>query len=321
MSAGILKANELNEIKEVLASDQASTMIERDVYWPKWDSPWWYFLLLEETDRLADVPVEKFKELLVCADRQYLHTFPVKEEEFPENLNPYTEIVCFCFLGSLMRLASKVDFDVFAWLPWAKDWLKRYQLPDGGYNCDESAYLGSGKGSVVSTAVMLEGMLAYVKYTGNYEEFGKNIEKAVAYLLKHYLYQSTKGEDIPGVEWDKIIFPLFYEYDFARGLEAVLDFVLQTGKKVRKNNLEKGIALLNKKIADGVNHSEKQWLSQEKTVSYYIESPVMFNDYANVPLVMKKLNGTSENSFVVDRLKRIKEKLDQAEANGQLVTL
>ncbi len=319
MSSGILKANDLNEIKEILASEQASMMIERDVYWPKWDSPWWYFLLLEETDRLSDVPVETFKELLVCADRQYLHIFPVREEDAPEDINAYTEVLCFCFLGSLMRLASKVDFDVFAWLPWAKDWIKRYQLPDGGYNCDDAAYTGSGKGSLISTTVMLEGMLAYVKYTGNYDEFGKNIERAVSYLLKHHVYMSTKGEAIEGTDWDKIIFPRLYEFDFSRGLEAVLDFVLQTGKKVRRVNMEKAIALLKQKMESGVNHSEKQWMSEEKTVTYLIESPILFKEMANMPLVMKKLNSTAENSFVVERLKNIRKKLELAENNQQLV--
>ncbi len=319
MSSGILKANDLNEIKEILASEQASMMIERDVYWPKWDSPWWYFLLLEETERLSDVPVETFKELLVCADRQYLHVFPVREEDAPEDINAYTEVLCFCFLGSLMRLASKVDFDVFAWLPWAKDWIKRYQLPDGGYNCDDAAYTGSGKGSLISTTVMLEGMLAYVKYTGNYDEFGKNIERAVSYLLKHHIYMSTKGEPIEGTDWDKIIFPRLYEFDFSRGLEAVLDFVLQTGKKVRRVNMEKAIALLKQKIESGVDHSEKQWMSEEKSVTYLIESPVMFKEMANMPLVMKKLNSSATNPFVLERLNSIQKKLELAESNQQLV--
>lgn len=319
MSSGILKANDLNEIKEILASEQASMMIERDVYWPKWDSPWWYFQLLEETDRLKDVPVDTFKELLVCADRQYLHVFPVRPEDAPEDVNGFTEVLCFCFLGSLMRLSAKVDFDVFAWLPWAKDWLKRYQLPDGGYNCDDAVYTGSGKSSIASTTVMLEGMLAYVKYTGNYDEFGKNIERAVSYLLKHHLFMSSKGEPIPNTNWDKIVFPRFYEYDFSRGLEAVLDFVLQTGKKVRRINMEKAIELLKQKIDSGVDHSEKQWMSEEKTVSYLIESPIMFKEMANLPLVMKKINSSAPNPFVAERLKNILKKLEQAVSNGQLV--
>jgi hypothetical protein len=319
MSAGILKANELDEIKEILADDQAKMMIERDVYWPKWDSPWWYFQLLEETERLEDVPVETFKELLMVADRQFIHYFPVEDDEFPENLNPYTEIMDFCSLGSLMRLSARLDFDPFAWLPWAKKWINKYQLTDGGYNCDETAHSGSRKSSIISTTIMLEGMLAYVKNFENYHELGENIEKAVSYLLKHHIYLNSKGEKIEGTDWEKIIFPRFCEYDFSRGLEAVLDFVLISGKKVRRRNLEKAISLLKEKFDSGLNHSEKQWLSEEKTVSYYIEVPVILEDYANVPVIMKKLNGTASNQFVVNRLKLIKEKLDKADQNGQLV--
>jgi hypothetical protein len=319
MSSGVLTANDLHEVKELLAGEQAKMMIERDVFWPKWDSPCWYFQLLEETNQLDEVSLDTFKELLMVADRQFLHEFPVSEEEVPENLNPYTEILCFCFLGSLMRLSAKLDFDIFAWLPWAKAWINRYQLPDGGYNCDEAAYFGSGKGSIISTTVMLEGMLAYVKYNDNYDEFGENIEKAVSYLLKHHIYLNLDGQEIAGVQWDKIIFPRFYEFDFSRGLEVVLDFVLQTGKKVRRKNMEKAIELLHEKIAKGVDHSEKQWLSDEKTISYYIEVPALFEDYANNPLIMKKLNSTAPNPYVGKRLQAIAEKLEKAIANGQLV--
>jgi len=67
MIPGMLKASDLDELKEVIESEKALLMIERDVYWPKWDSPWWYMLLLDETSRLAEIPVPVFKELLTCA--------------------------------------------------------------------------------------------------------------------------------------------------------------------------------------------------------------------------------------------------------------
>ncbi|MGM0599969.1 MAG: hypothetical protein ACQETH_09160 [Candidatus Rifleibacteriota bacterium] len=313
MSAGILKADELEEIKDILADEQAAMMIERDVYWPKWDSPYWFFFLLEETDRLEDIPIDIFKEMLMCADRQFLNYFPTCQEEVPEGLNPDVEIMCFCMLGSLMRLCSKLDFDVFAWLPWAKDWISRYQLPDGGYNCDANAYIESGKSSIVSTVVLLEGMLAYGKHIGSYEEFSKNVEKAVSYLLKHHIYMSSNAEEIKEMEWDKIIFPRFYEFDFSRGLEVVLDFVLQTGKKVRKANTLKAIDLFKKKYEQGVNGSEKKWLNGEKTVSYYSDTPVLFEDRANIPVVMKKYNGPDENPYVKKQMERIKQKLEKAD--------
>lgn len=319
MIPGMLKASDLDELREVIESEKAQLMIERDVYWPKWDSPWWYMLLLDETSRLSEVPVPVFKELLTCADRQFLKIFPVREEDVDGPVNGHTEVMCFCFFGGLMKLASKLDFDVFAHLPWAKDWVTRYQLPDGGYNCDESVYTGSGRSSIISTVVMLEGMIEYARYSPQPDIFAANMQKAVSYLLKHQIYLTSAGKEIEGVNWDKIIFPRFYEYDFLRGLEAVFDFLLFSGKKVRGIAIEKAVNLLKGKIAAGLNHSEKQWLSEEKTISYYIEKPIVFKDMANVPLIMKKLNSTSENEFVPAMLARVAKKHEEARARGLIV--
>lgn len=319
MIPGMLKASDLDELREVIESEKALQMIERDVYWPKWDSPWWYMLLLEETSRLHEIPVPVFKELLTCADRQFLKVFPVREEDVDGPVNAQTEVMCFCFFGSLMKIASKLDFDVFAHVPWAKDWVHRYQLPDGGYNCDESVYTGSGKSSMISTTVMLEGMIEYSRFTQQSELFAANMQKAVSYLLKHQIFLSSRGQEIEGAEWNKVIFPRFYEFDFSRGLEAVFDFLLLTGKKVRAIAIEKALALLEKKIAARLAHSEKAWLSQEKTVSYYIEKPILFKDMANVPLVMKKLNGSADNEFVPAMLARVAKKHEEAKLRGLIV--
>ncbi len=319
MISGVLKANELSEVGALIQSEKALRMIERDVYWPKWDSPWWYILLLEETGRLAEVPVEVFKEMLICADRQYLKVFPVREEDVDGPVNGHTEVMCFCFLGGLMKIASKLDFDVFAHVPWAKSWLARYQLADGGYNCDESAYTTSGKSSLVSSTVMLEGMIEYAKYTEDIESYAANMQKIVSYLLKHQVYLSTAGKEIPDTAWDKIIFPRFYEYDFSRGLEAIFDFLLLTGKKVRGVAIEQALAMLRQKTGGGLAHSEKQWLSDEKTVSYYIEKPMMFQDMANLPLMLKKLNSIADNEHVPAMLARVSRKHEEVKGRGLIV--
>lgn len=318
MISGMLKASELDELREVIESEKALQMIERDVYWPKWDSPWWYMLLLEETSRLSEIPVPVFKELLTCADRQYLKIFPVRPEETGA-VNSQTEVMCFCFYGGLMKLASKLGFNVFAHMPWAKEWVHRYQLPDGGYNCDETVYANSGKSSIVSTTVMLEGMIEYTRFSQQPEIFAANMQKSVSYLLKHQMYLSSQGQVIEGTAWDKVIFPRFYEFDFTRALEAVFDFLLLTGKKVRGAAIEKALALLEQKIASKLAHSEKQWLNEEKTISYYIEKPSLFNDMANVPLPMKKLNGNADNEFVPAMLARVLKKHAEVKTRGLIV--
>lgn len=318
MISGILKAADLDEVRAAIESEKALLMIERDVYWPKWDSPWWYILLLEETSRLKEVPVALFKELLTCADRQFLKVFPVKESDRNGQINGVTDVMCFCFLGGLMRISAKLELDIFAYLPWAKDWIHRYQLPDGGYNCDELAYTSSGKSSVQSTVLLLEGLIEYSRFARE-DIFVPYMQKAVSYLLKHQIYMTSAGKEIRDVDWDKIIFPRLNEYDFTRGLEAVFDFLLLTGKKIRGVAVEKALTLLNQKITAGIAHSEKQWLSDEKTVSYYIEKPVMFKDMANMPLVMKLLNSNADNEFVPAMLARVTAKHEEVKARGLIV--
>ena len=47
--------------------------------------------------------------------------------------------------------ACGVDIDGRA--PWIRAWFLRYQLPDGGLNCDEKAYAGSGGASSIQSTV------------------------------------------------------------------------------------------------------------------------------------------------------------------------
>jgi hypothetical protein len=88
---------------------------------------------------------------------------------------------------------------------------------------------------------------------------------------------------------------------------------LQTGKKVRKANTLKAIDLFKRKYEQGIKSSEKKWLNGEKTVSYYSDTPVLFEDRANIPVIMKKLNGPDENPFVKKQMDRIKQKLEKAD--------
>ncbi len=301
---------------EFVSSDQAYEMIERDVYWPKWEHPWWAILALAETGNLEQVPQGLMMELLNCADRQYIHVFPVRPEDAPEDINGYTEVMCFCFLGSLLKVASLMELDFFAYVPWAKDWFTRYQLPDGGYNCDEVAYLESGKSSLVSTVPMLEGMLAYQRFMNDDSLFEPQAKKAYDYLVKHNVFMSSAGKEIEGVEWDKLMFPRFYEFDFLRSLEAVLDYGISRNVEIPEKSIKEAVRLLNQKIEDKIFFSEKQWLREEKTVSYTSEAPILFKDRAKVPLFLNIINAREENPFVKDLLEKTKANLETAKSKG-----
>lgn len=49
-------AEALAKLKASLSSASALQSIERDPYWPKWDSPWWHMSLLNEMDLAKEIP-------------------------------------------------------------------------------------------------------------------------------------------------------------------------------------------------------------------------------------------------------------------------
>ena len=48
---------------------------------------------------------------------------------------------CHCALGTIDQVLAACGVDVDAELPWIAPWFERYQMSDGGLNCDETAYL------------------------------------------------------------------------------------------------------------------------------------------------------------------------------------
>ena len=56
-------------------------------------------------------------------------------------MDPARFIGCHCALGCMDQVLTACGVDVDRELPWFKPWFERYQMRDGGLNCDESAYL------------------------------------------------------------------------------------------------------------------------------------------------------------------------------------
>lgn len=192
----------------------------RDPYWPKWDNHWWRLALLLELGALGDLPSELSEAFAQALDSHYLHHFPVHEHEVPAGCDPYGDILCFCALGTAARILFACGVKVWERLPWLYDWLFRYQLPDGGYNCDEQAYTGSNKSSLVSTAPVLEAVLAS-RPQGDFTAEERNLlNRGLSYLLAHRIYQSRSGRTLEPA-WLSPLFPRFYEYDILRGLSLV----------------------------------------------------------------------------------------------------
>jgi len=145
-----------------LGSDEARRSLALDPYWPKWHSPWWHMLLLEELGEARAIPSSTVAALIASMDSQ-LHFFPVRPEELP-GADPELEIFifCHCALGNIARLLTACGVELERSLPWVRPWFRRYQMADGGLNCDGSAYLATGEcpSSMVATIAPLEALLA-----------------------------------------------------------------------------------------------------------------------------------------------------------------
>src|SRR6185436_15101461 len=113
--------------------DEARRSLALDSYWPKWHSPWWHMLLLEELGEARAIPGATVAALITSVDA-LLHFFPVRPEEAP-SADPRRDIMCHCALGNIVRLLTACGVEVERSLPWARPWFRHYQMADGGLNC------------------------------------------------------------------------------------------------------------------------------------------------------------------------------------------
>src|SRR6185369_16599912 len=119
-----------------------------------------------------------------------------------------------CQLGCVFQVLVACGVDVDARLPWIRPWFLRYQLPDGGLNCDEEAYTkATPRSSIVSTLPPLEAILLGTKraFTPGEEKF---LDRGARYLLDRRLWRSvSKGGAVIDESWRRVAFPRFYFYD------------------------------------------------------------------------------------------------------------
>ena len=95
-------------------------------------------------------------------------------------------------------------------IPWAHDFIVKYHLPDGGWNCDEK----SSVSSIVSTVPVLEWL---VDQSG----LGVVFDRGMTYLVERGLFRSKRTGAVIDEAWLEPSMPRFYEYDVLRGLRLV----------------------------------------------------------------------------------------------------
>lgn len=240
----------LEKTKLYLASEEALQSIDRDPYWPKWNSPWWHMSLLNEMGLAKEIPQSAVLKMVEVLKHHYLPIFPIKADEVPEGTDPYRKIACLCAVGNMYQVLFNAGIDVDKELPWMREWFLRYQLPDGGLNCDEAAYTKpTPKSSIVTTLACLEAVL-FCRKRDLAEDEVAFLNKGASYLLKQRLFRKFSTGEIIDKDWLEIRFPRFYEYDFLRGFYFLEKWRQQSGFSIPDDLVDEVEKLVSLQMTD-----------------------------------------------------------------------
>ncbi len=240
----------IEKSKSYLSSDSALQSIEQDPYWPKWDSPWWHMSLLNELDLAKEIPQTAIAKMVQVLKNHYLPIFPITEEEIPKGTDTYRQIACLCAVGNMYQVLFNARVNVDQELPWMRKWLLRYQLPDGGLNCDEKAYTKTNpKSSIVSTISCLEAVLFCRQRDLTSEEI-QFLNRGAKYLLQHRLFRKISTGEVIYKDWLEIRFPRFYEYDFLRGYYFLEKWRQQSGFSIPDDLVDEVEELVSRQMTD-----------------------------------------------------------------------
>jgi len=299
-----------------LQSDEAQAFIDADAYWPKWHGPWWRMLLLHEMGRGDAIPSRAVESLGRAAGRQYLREFPVGGE--PPGVDGYREIMCFCALGSIYQMLVNCGVDVDRGSPWMREWFVRYQMADGGWNCDDEAYRREApRSSVQSTLPMLEALLGYGGALSADEV--AVLDRGAAYLLARRLHLSL----IKGVVMDPAflepVFPRYYDYDVLRGLALVVAWAEKLGRTLRRVDLQEALDAVRARCDEaGSVKVTRDALRGETTLALVDGAWTRRQPVGTFPL-LEAVNRPGEGSpWLTRQWREVQEGLGRLEAAGRL---
>jgi predicted acetyltransferase len=243
----------INSSKQYLSSDLAIEIIERDPYWPKWNSPWWHMRLLQEMNLAKEIPKIAIDKMVDVLKKHYLPIFPIHKEELPDGTDPFRKIACHCAVGSMYQVLFYSGVDIDFELPWMRPWMLRYQLPDGGLNCDEQAYTKPiPKSSIVTTLNCLEAIF-FCRNRNLTDEELKFLKSGADYLLAHQLFRKKSDGQVIDKDWLEIRFPRFYEYDFFRGYYFLVKWSEFCGRILPSKLVDEVSVLVSRQISqDGI---------------------------------------------------------------------
>lgn len=260
----------VDEARDIARDPWMVESLNLDPYWPKWNSPWWYFTLCMEMNYTSSiVPTSLLEHFADRVNEHYLKVFPLKEDEFPAGKDPMRHILCFCAMGTAVQILENSGINTDERIPWLRPWFERYQMADGGYNCDEAAYVrAQPRSSIVSTVPMLEALMKLQERGLSWRET-EILDNGITYMLKRSLFKSICKNAPMDPDFTRLTFPRFYEYDVLRGLSLVSNWAVRFEKTLPFIAIEEALDLCCSKIRDdGQLYIERQFYADKKTPMY-----------------------------------------------------
>ena len=257
---------------DYLGSAEGVAALEASPYWPKWDQPWWHMLLLHEMGETARIPAVAIHGLIDSLNRTPIKIFPIHPGEMPDDADPW-HTACHCQLGNVYRVLDGWGVDVEAALPWVDSWFLRYQMADGGLNCDEAAYRVEDEcpSSMVGTIAAFEALTARQRTPWRAEERAF-LDKAAQFMIERRLVLGSASahnaeERTAAQNWNLLCFPRFYQYDVLRGLSALAAWAERSGAAIPRAVVAPIIADLDRRFADGAVRAERLSCEGHGTIS------------------------------------------------------
>lgn len=276
-----------------LSSDEALRSLRADPYWPKWDSSWWHLFLLHEMGLANRIPPAAARAMVEALNRHYIREFPIDAGIAPKGTDAYLVVPCHCMLGCMAQVLFAAGIDVDRELPWVKEWLLRFQLPDGGLNCDAEAYRCAEKpSSIVGTISPLEAVLLCTHRGHTPEELAFLDRGAENLLARELRLGSTSvqnaSEREDEADWLKPCFPRFYLYDVLRGLSFIAKWAKLRGRALPREKIAAVVRSLEARFPDGKIRLERHSYADVRTLAREADGEWRWpHDASRFPLLLE----------------------------------
>jgi hypothetical protein len=215
-------------------------------------------LLLYEMGETKLIPEVMIERYVASLNRLPLKIFPIQPEDMPEGIDPFRDTPCHCQLGNVYQVLSAWGLEVDEELPWIRPWFLRYQMADGGLNCDNDAYLVKDEcpSSMVGTIAAFEAILLHTRrpWTPDEKVF---LDKGAQFLMERKLMLGSStaynaSERKSGEKWTNLCFPRFYFYDVLRGLNALTLWAEKTDRLLPQEAINDVVSFLSQQFPDEI---------------------------------------------------------------------